>query len=160
MKATTLSEIKRSLNELSHADVTELTLRLCRFKKENKELLTYLLFESQDENAFIRQIKQEMDEQLQEMNRSNLYLVKKSLRKILRSINKFIRFSGKRETEVELRIYFCTIVKTSGITISKSQALINIYEGQLKKINDAIATLHEDLQYDFLQESSRLELNS
>ena len=158
MKATTLSEIKRNLNELSHAEVTELILRLGRFKKENKELLTYLLFESNDEKAFIGQIKQAMDEQLQEMNRSNLYLVKKSLRKILRSINKFIRFSGKKETEVELRIYFCTIVKSSGIDINKSQALINIYEGQLKKINETIETLHEDLQFDFLQELNHLEI--
>ena len=158
MKATTLSEIKRNLNELNHAEVTELILRLGRFKKENKELLTYLLFESNDEKAFIGQIKQAMDEQLQEMNRSNLYLVKKSLRKILRSINKFIRFSGKKETEVELRIYFCTIVKSSGIDINKSQALINIYEGQLKKINETIETLHEDLQFDFLQELNHLEI--
>jgi len=33
-----------------------------------------------------------------------------------------------------------------------STALMNIYERQLLKINKALATLHEDLQHDYLEE--------
>ena len=158
MKASSLSEIKNELGELKAGEVLELTLRLARYKKENKELLTYLLFEAHDEQAFIINIKSDMDQQMQEMNRSNLHLVKKSLRKILRIINKFIRFSGQRETEVELRIYFCRQLKDSTIAIAKSQALINLYQNQLKKINAALGKLHEDLQYDYQIEVENLSL--
>ena len=49
MKYLTLKEIKQELNALSKEEVQELCLRLSRFKKENKELLAYLLFESKDE---------------------------------------------------------------------------------------------------------------
>ena len=45
MKAATINELKQELQNIPPAKVTELCLRLARFKKENKELLTYLLFE-------------------------------------------------------------------------------------------------------------------
>ncbi len=136
----------------------ELTLHLARYKKENKELLTYLLFEAHDEEAFIKNIKNDMSQQFLEINRSNLHLVKKSLRKIVRTINKYIRFSGSRETEVSLRIYFCQQLKESGINFIKSQMLINIYNNQLKKINSTLLKLHEDLQFDYLKEVELLML--
>ena len=39
---------------------------------------------------------------------------------------------------------------------SKSQVMQNIYDGQLKKINKVIASMHEDLQYDFSRQLKRL----
>ncbi len=156
MKAATLNELKLELQELTPKRVLEIALRLARFKKENKELLTYLLFEAHDEQAYIKSIKQEIDNQLAAMNSSNLYLVKKSLRKILRTINKYAKYSGIKETEAELRIYFCAQIKNSGLPIKKSQQLINLYQNQLKKINAVIEKLHEDLQYDYLKEMEEL----
>ena len=159
MKASSLNELKQELQEQSPKRVLEITLRLARFKKENKELLTYLLFEAHDERAYIRSIKEEIDNQLMLMNSSNLYLIKKSLRKILRSINKYVKYSGIKETEAELRIYYCTQLKKSGLPIMKSQQVINIYQNQIKKINAVIAKLHEDLQYDYLKEIEGLDLD-
>ena len=156
MKAASLNELKLELQELPPKRVLEITLRLSRFKKENKELLTYLLFEAQDEQTYIKSIKQEIDNQLVAMNSSNLYLVKKSLRKILRTINKYVKYSGIKETEAELRIYYCKQLKNSGLPIQKSQQLINLYQNQLKKINAIIEKLHEDLQYDYLKEMEKL----
>lgn len=156
MKAATLNELKLELQELTPKRVLEIALRLARFKKENKELLTYLLFEAHDEQAYIKSIKKEIDSQLAAMNSSNLYLVKKSLRKILRTINKYAKYSGIKETEAELRIYFCAQIKNSGLPIKKSQQLINLYQNQLKKINAVIEKLHEDLQYDYLKEMEEL----
>ena len=141
----------RSANEL-----LEIGLRLARFKKENKELLTYLLFEIQDEHAYIDSIKQEMDQQFQEINKSNIYFAKKSIRKIVRTTNKFIRYSGQKETEVELLINFCKCLKDSGIPMNNSVALNNIYIRQIQKIKKAIGTLHEDLQYDYNVELEEL----
>jgi len=158
MKAASLNELKQELQEQSPKRVLEIALRLARFKKENKELLTYLLFEAHDEQTYVKGIKQEIDAQLSIMNSSNLYLVKKSLRKILRTINKFVKYSSIKETEVELRIYYCTQLKKSGLPLKKSQQLVNLYQNQLKKINSLIEKLHEDLQYDYLQETEGLDL--
>jgi hypothetical protein len=152
MKATVISQLKQELKNRSSSELMELCLRLARFKKENKELLTYLLFEVQDEQAFIEMIKTEMDRQFSEINKSNIYYAKKSIRKILRTINKFIRFSGLKQTEVELLLHFCKRLKGSGIPMTDSIALTNIYFGQIQKIKKVLNTLHEDLQFDYGEE--------
>lgn len=152
MKAATVHEIKQELLTTKPAELTELCLRLARFKKENKELLTYLLFEAHDEAGYIAGIKQEIDEQFTEINISHLYFAKKSLRKIVRMINKYCRYSGSKETEIELRLHFCKTLKASGIPIQQNTVITNLYQSQLKKISSVIKTLHEDLQYDYLKE--------
>ncbi|MEI7801072.1 MAG: hypothetical protein WCI97_00335 [Bacteroidota bacterium] len=156
MKAATLSELKKELNRKTPQQVLELCLRLGRFKKENKELITYLLFEADNEQGYIQSVKQEIDTQYEEMNRSNLYLAKKSIRKILRNVNKYNRYSGLPQTAVELLIYFCYTLKNSGIPFEQSVALANLYQNQLRKINLLIDSLHEDLQYDFRKQLDEL----
>ena len=158
MKAASLNELQKELTTLAPKRVLEFCVRLIKYKKENKELLTYLLFEAHDEKAFIKNIKEETDKQFSEMNKSNLYLAKKSIRKILRMNNKFIRYSGSKETEIELRIYYCTKLKESKIAIQKSKVLTNLYNNQLEKIKVALSKLHEDLQFDFIRDISELDL--
>ena len=157
MKPASLSEIKKEISLLAPQEIAELCLRLARYKKENKELLTYLLFEAADEIAFIDGIKQETDTFFAEINNSNLYFAKKSIRKILRNINKHIRYSGKPETAAELLIYFCAALNNSGIDYKKSTALVNLYAAQIKKINKYIDAMHEDLQYDFRKQMKSLD---
>jgi hypothetical protein len=157
MKAASLSEIKKEISLLPPQEIAELCLRLARYKKENKELLTYLLFEAADEIAFIDGIKQETDTFFAEINNANLYFAKKSIRKILRNINKHIRYSGKPETGAELLIYFCSALNNSGIDYKKSTALVNLYAAQIKKINKYIDSMHEDLQYDFRKQMKSLD---
>ena len=139
-------------------EITELCLRLAKFKKENKELLTYLIFEAHDEQGFIQSIKKEVDEQFAEINKSNLYFVKKTLRKILRNINKHIRYTGSSQVTIELLIYFCRSIQGSGIPIQKNPIIANLYKGQVQKINKTLLSLHEDLQYDYTREIAALEL--
>jgi len=158
MKAASLHTIQKELVTLPPKKVVDICLRLAKHKKENKELLDYLLFEANDEKTFIKNVKEEVISQFGDMNKSNLYLAKKSIRKILRTINKYIRYSGLKETEVELRIHYCQNLKASGIPIHKSQVLINLYENQLKKINVAVSKLHEDLQFDYRREIKELEV--
>lgn len=150
MKAATVNELKKELAHLSVKELVEYCTRLARFKKENKELLTYLLFESHDEQGYIRQVKEDIGSQFSEIPKdNNLYLQKKSLRKILRGTNKHIRYIGSKEAEVELLLYYCTTLNESGIPFRKSPVLVNVYNTQLKKIGKTVATLHEDLQYDY-----------
>lgn len=157
MKAASLNELQKELSTHPPKRILEICIRLAKYKKENKELLTYLLFEAHDEANFIKNIKEETEAQFREMTKSNIYLAKKSIRKILRTINKFSRYSGLKETEADLRIHYCKQLKNSGIPIYSSKVVTNLYNNQLKKINHVISGLHEDLQYDYRRELQELE---
>jgi hypothetical protein len=156
MKTATVHEIKQELSATKPADLVELCLRLARFKKENKELLTYLLFEAHNEPGYIESVKKEISELFSEINQSNVYYAKKSLRKIVRVINKYCRYSGSKQTETELRIFFCSTLQSSSISLHRNPAITKIFETQLKKVNTVLDTLHEDLQYDYRKELDRI----
>lgn len=81
MKAVTIKQLKDELSHKSASDLKDLCLHLARFKKENKELLTYLLFESHDEESFIATIKEEVDLQFSEINTKSFFLHKKKCSK-------------------------------------------------------------------------------
>ena len=57
MKAATLNELKQEITTLTPKQVLDICMRLAKHKKENKELITYLLFEANDEETFIKNIK-------------------------------------------------------------------------------------------------------
>jgi hypothetical protein len=158
MKPSTISTIQKELIAYNPKQLIDICLRLAKHKKENKELIDYLLFKSSDEESFITEIKKETDILFSEMNTSNVYLAKKTIRKVLRVINKQVKFSQQKSTEAELRIYYCKKLKLSGIKIHKSPVLVNLYNNQMKKIYDAISKMHEDLQHDFVHEIEKLEL--
>ncbi|WP_136467759.1 hypothetical protein [Flagellimonas onchidii] len=151
MKASTIAQLKKELQHRNPDELLSLCLRLARFKKENKELLTYLLFEADHEAGFIESVKSEIDEQFTEINTNSFFYIKKSVRKILRNIKKYIRYSGNKETEVELLLYFCQKLKDFRPSIKRNVALSNLYDRQLVFIEKKISALHEDLQYDFGQ---------
>lgn len=149
MKTASIVEIKKELTHLSYDELADLCLRLSKFKKENKELLTYLLFESHDEDEYIQNVKKHIDEEFASINTASYFYIKKSVRKILRKIKKYTRYSQKKETEAALLIYFCLKLKAFKPSIKHNVTLTNIYERQLLLAKKTIATLHEDLQYDF-----------
>jgi gas vesicle protein len=156
MKAASSNEIKQELKKLNASQLMELCLRLARFKKENKELLTYLLFEEDNLAAYISNVKKQMDEDFSQMNITNLYFAKKTLRKILRIANKYIRYTGSKEAEAEILMHYLTNLKGLKISWKKSTALTNLYQAQIKKIKAAVDSMHEDLQYDHKRSLDRL----
>ena len=139
MKALTVKKIKDELNHRSQSELIELCLKLSRFKKENKELLSYLLFEAHNEEGYIESVKVLIDEQFDEINTKNFYYIRKSTRKILSQVKKYIRYSKKKETEVELLLYFCRRLKEFRPSISHSTRLTNVYQRQLLLIKKSIA---------------------
>lgn len=151
MKAAGITDIKKELKEKSSTELVELCLRLVRFKKDNKELLHYLLFEAQDWQGYVQRIREEMDAAFEEINTGSLFWVKKSLRKILRINDKHIRYMAEKEAEVEVLLYFLQKITEAKIAMRKSTQLANLYKTQVKKIEAAIATMHEDLQHDYLR---------
>jgi hypothetical protein len=156
MKPVTISTLKNELNQFSEQELIEICLKLAKYKIENKELLTYLLFDSNDEGEFVRAIKEEIDVAFSKLNQDTLYFVKKSTRKTLRSIKKYIRYSKNKESEASILLHFCLNWKQLKPGHKRSQQMINMYEQQLKMAKKAISSLHEDLQYDFNRELEEL----
>lgn len=152
MKPSTLSQLQKELILLEQKQVVELCLRLAKYKKENKELLSYLLFDSINEDKFIEEVKNEIDELFSNMNIDTMYFARKSVRKVLRFTNKFIKYSGREKTEIDLRIYFCLRFKSSNISIRKSETLTNLYFNQVEKVKKIVSKLHEDIQFDYAKE--------
>jgi gas vesicle protein len=159
MKPASVNKIKQKLKETEKKDLVEICQRLARFKKENKELLTYLLFEEDDLPNYIKNVKQEIDEGFTQVNTSNVYFAKKTIRKMLRTANKHIRYTSSKTAEVEILLHFLTNFKGLSLVWQKSTALTNLYKTQLKKISSAIQTMHEDLQYDYRRELNLLQIN-
>jgi hypothetical protein len=156
MKIATLTELKKELKNIPSDELVNLCLRLSKYKKENKELLNYLLFEADNEEGYIRSIKEEMDELFKEVNVHSLYYARKNVRKILRLVKKYIKYSGKKETEMELLIYFVQKLKNANIRFQESTVLVNLYNRQLLLIGKALPKLHEDLQFDYQQKIDAL----
>ncbi len=149
MKTATVKELKQELKSRSSSELLELCLRLSKFKKENKELLTYLLFEASDEAAYIENVKADIRQQFEQINTKTYYYIKKSVRKILRSTKTHIRYSKKKETEVDLLIYFCSELKKVKPSIENNVVLVNLYNRQIEVIRKAMTHLHDDLKYDY-----------
>jgi len=158
MKAVTVKELKTELNYKSHQEIIDLCLQLSKFKKENKELLTYLLFEADNQENFINSIKKEIDAQFDLINTKTFYFIKKSVRKILRRIKTYIRYSKNTEIEVELRLYFCYKLKNFSPPLKYNTVLNNLYIREIESIKKKITTLHQDLQYDYNLEIQKLIL--
>lgn len=149
MKAASLRDIKSELKFKSKDELTELCLLITKFKKDNKELLTYLLFERHDELGYVNSIKEEIDVQFDELNPDSYYRMNKSIRKVLRNCKKFIRYSKNKESEVDILIHFCLRVKQESTHFEYNGTLLSIYAKQLEIVQKKIAALHEDLQYDY-----------
>jgi hypothetical protein len=156
MLTETLPTIKKELQHKSSEELLELCLRLSKFKKENKELMSYLLFMEADSPEYIIEVKKQINKDFAQINNNNYYLIKKSVRKILRYAKKQIRFTLKKEVAVEVLIHFCLKMKTIRPSISNNKMLSNIYDRQIAAIQKDISTLHEDLQYDYQQKLDAL----
>lgn len=149
MKAATISQIKKELALLPKEELIAVCLDLGKYKKENKELMSYLLFEKENEAKYISELKLEIEEEFKLINTSSYYFIKKSIRKILRIVKKHIKYSKKKETEVELLIHFCEQLNKLKPSRKNNVTLSNIFDRQVLLLEKAKSTLHEDLQYDF-----------
>jgi len=158
MKAVTVKELSQELLNRTPKELRDLCLRLARFKKENKELLTYLLFESSDESSYVESVKKEIDQQFEHVNRKSYYFIKKGLRRILLNTGKYARYSQDKKTEIDLQIYYCTKLKKFTPSIQKNKALRNLYTRQTETIREKLTSLHEDLQYDYGLEMRELDI--
>lgn len=158
MKSHTIHEIQKELSTLDKKEVLDLCMRLAKHRKENKELLSYLLFDVNDEKEYLEKVKKEIDDLFHDINRKTAYTTKKGLQKVVRHLTKFIKNSSKKETELDLRIYFCKKVRAVRIDLDSSKIISNLYYREIEKIKTAFLKLHEDLQYDYKEELEKLSI--
>ncbi len=156
MKINSISELQKELCTLKPKQVFEIALKIAKHKKENKELLAYLLFFANNENAYVENLKIEIDTLFSEINRKSAYTTKKGLQKVVRIMNRYINYSDIQQTELELRIYFCKKVNTQSISLDISPIISNLYYREIEKIKAVYSKLHEDLQYDYKNELEKL----
>ncbi len=152
MKPASLTLIKKELQHAPADQLTALVLRLCKYKTENKELVSYLLFDSDDLANYIADLKTDIDSLLEETMQKPLYQVRKGIRKIQRLITRFSKYTGFKETEVELLMYFSKKLKESGMLEWNSRQLNMLYDKQLDKITTLLPNVHEDLRVDYAEE--------
>ncbi|MEZ4874880.1 MAG: hypothetical protein R2793_05400 [Flavobacteriaceae bacterium] len=158
MKAASLATLKKELKLRSHEELQEMVLRLGRFKTENKELLTYLLFEAEDEAYYIQQVQEFISQSFEEINRNSPFYIRKSIRKILRMTKKYSRYSSEKETEVILLLHFCKCLQSFRPSITTQPALLRLFQNQKNLIEKKGEGLHEDLRYDYSQQLQKLTL--
>lgn len=157
MNAASVKEIKTTLEQMPSPELVELCMRLIKFKKENKELATYLLFDAYDEAGYVTNVKAALLLLFEDVNRTNPYFAKKTLRKIVRIAAKYIKYSNSDTTETELWLFVAETMLGLGLPMHKSTALQNIYSGIIKKIKKSMAGMHEDLQYDYLRQLNSID---
>ena len=159
MKPEKLSDIKKELNGRSVQELTEICLRLAKYKKENKELLNYLLFDSTDPLVFAEQVKEFLSEDFKTIQR-HYYYSTKSLRKILRLMNRYAKYTASKQVEIELALWFSNNYLEHVDLKSSHKPLQGLLIRQLERISKILPKLHEDLQFDYQGEFEELILKA
>ena len=149
MQTSSIAYLKKEIQAMPQTELVAVCTQLIKFKKENKELLYYLLFESTNEQNYVNNLKDEVSVLFEVVNTQTIYFAKKTIRKILRFIFKYSKFSSQITTKIELLIHFCEQMNALPLDWQSSKVMVNIYESQIKKIKTDLLTLHEDLQFDY-----------
>ncbi len=158
MNAPSISELKKDLTKKPADDLINYCIRLAKFKKENKDLLAYLLYEMGDEELYKASVKQDIDDMLDEIETGrNVYFIKKGLRKVLRRVNIKIRFTEIMQSKIDIQLYFYLQAGRRFPPSGKVLPLHNFYILGIKRIRAAVAKLEEDLQADYRAGIDELE---
>lgn len=158
LETQSISSIKKELSHLSAPELSAIILRLAKYKKINKELTHYLLFEAHDEDSFIAKVKNIIDQRFEDTPKNSSYLATKQIRKTLKLTNQYAGYSHLVQTEIELLLHFCSQTKPFVALYKNQTVLSNLYMRQNQKIKKLISKLHEDLQYDYVSQIMNYEL--
>jgi hypothetical protein len=86
------------------------------------------------------------------VNTANIWFAKKTIRKILRLANKYAKYAGSKELEVQFHIHYLNGLKQLPDHIIKAPIMDKLVRSEEQKIRKLIRSLHEDLQYDLLRQ--------
>ncbi|MEJ7779476.1 MAG: hypothetical protein WKF68_07780 [Daejeonella sp.] len=159
MKPEKLSNIKKELSGRTVQELVEICLRLAKYKKDNKELLNYLLFDGTDPLGYSEQVKLFLEEEFKTLTK-HYYHSTKALRKIIRLLNRYAKYTASKQVEVELLLWFCTNFLLYADLRSSHKPLQGLLSRQLERISKLLPKLHEDLQFDYQSEFEELLLKA
>jgi len=143
-----LADLKKELNFLQASELKELCLRLAKHKTENKELLNFLLFYADKKETYVEDVKTLIVDEFDNLHPS-IYLATKQIRKLLRLINKHIKFIAVKHLETEIVLAFCREFISHPIVTLNQKATIGILISQLKRLIRLIPKLEDDHQFDY-----------
>jgi hypothetical protein len=143
-----LSDLKKELSELSKPDLIKLCLRVAKLKRENKELLAYLIFDSDDPLFYAQKLKPEIKEVFEQPFQHGYHFTK-SLRKTTRLITKYYRFTSNKQGETELLLYLVDQFHLSWRYEYRYQALGKVIFRCLEKAQANLKKIDEDFRADF-----------
>lgn len=156
MNPAKLNDLKKELLNLDSKALVEICLRVVKYKKENKELVNYLLFNAEEPLEYAELVKSSLLEEFENLPKHYYYSIK-SLRKVLRAMNKHIKYTGSKEVEIEITIWFCDNFLRYTDTKSGQKPLRAILVRQMERISKVLPKLHEDLQFDYHLEFDKLQ---
>lgn len=150
-----LSDLKKELLELSKPELIQLCLRVAKLKRENKELLAYLIYDVDDPLFYAQKLKPEIKEVFNQPFQHPYYLTK-SIRKAMRLITKYYRFTSNKQGETELLIYLVEEFHQTWRYEYRYQALGKVIFRCLEKAQSNLNKIAEDFKADFEQPISEL----
>jgi uncharacterized FlaG/YvyC family protein len=150
MTSPKLNDLKKELQHLDVIKLRDVCLKLAKHKVENKELLNYLLFYEDTKDVYIGSIKEIIINEFDDLHPS-IYYVKKQLSKLIRIMNKHIKFISEKDKEIEIVLCFCDEFIKHPIVKAGYKALSMILYRQLKRANKILPKLNEDLHFDYQQ---------
>ena len=150
-----LSDLKKELLELNKLELIQLCLRVAKLKRENKELLAYLIFDADDPLFYAQKLKPEIKEVFEQPFQHAYYLTK-SIRKVMRLITKYYRFTSNKQGETDLLIYLVEEFHQSWRYEYRYQALGKVIFRCLEKAQTNLKKIDEDFRADFEQPLAEL----
>ena len=101
-------------------------------------------------DVYIGSIKEIIINEFDDLHPS-IYYVKKQLSKLIRIMNKHIKFISEKDKEIEIVLCFCDEFIKHPIVKAGYKALSMILYRQLKRANKILPKLNEDLHFDYQQ---------
>ena len=155
MDTASIKQLKDTLSTLGREELIGLLFRMVKFKKENKELLTFLLFEADDLDAYVHEITLLIKDEFENYRLKTAYYKRKGCRRVLRMLKKYIKYATDKEVEVRLLLAYVSMVAESKSFIN-DRVIQKIALRQLLLAEKSIVKLHEDLQYEYKLELEEL----
>lgn len=149
MKIASLAEIKKELKHLSEKELIEVISDLTKFSTDNKWFLYFKLYGRENPQLFSEMMQEELVKEFQNANKGNAHQAKKSAQGIRRKLNKFLKFTKDKATQIELIVFFCQMLFEYGFLSHRHPVIENLFLMQVGKIERLMGQMHEDLQYDF-----------
>lgn len=143
-----LNELKKDVQGLPHPELVRLLMRMARLKTENKELLHYMLYYENDPLSYANELKQEVLLPFEEAFTHSRVLSKR-IRKSLKIIARFTRFSSNREGESDLLLSLVENYLETYRYEYRQLVLARMVVRCLKKVYDNFDRIHEDYRADY-----------